>query len=279
MDRHVARHQPRRAGADAPAHRRLGGRLAHARVIGQPEVVVRAEQQHRAGRRAARAAPAAPRPAACAGRGRAREVLQPLLDVASRRLPRLDLDDLGQPRGSARRRAAVGTEVFLRWRSWRGGFQKLASSWRSISRRSACRGRVALEPAGAVVGPRVRAVVGLARDVQPELLEHRAVVLGLGAERGEEVAHHHAVQAGLDGQRLQLAEVLDRGRRRAGTAPPGRIRRKIAIHLTASHGSMKSRSPNLVPGRGLSRLIGTLVGRARRAGRPSPRAARATRRG
>ena len=40
----------------------------------------------------------------------------------------------------------------------------------------------------------------------------------------------------------------------------GRIRRKIAIHLTASHGSMKSRSPNFVPGRGLSRLIGTDVG-------------------
>ena len=40
----------------------------------------------------------------------------------------------------------------------------------------------------------------------------------------------------------------------------GRIRRKIAIHLTASHGSIGSRSPNLVPGRGLSMLMGTLVG-------------------
>ena len=36
--------------------------------------------------------------------------------------------------------------------------------------------------------------------------------------------------------------------------------RKIAIHFTASHGSMKSRSPNFVPGRGLSKLIGTEVG-------------------
>ena len=34
----------------------------------------------------------------------------------------------------------------------------------------------------------------------------------------------------------------------------------MAIHFTASHGSMCSRSPNLVPGRGLSRLMGTLVG-------------------
>ncbi len=54
---------------------------------------------------------------------------------------------------------------------------------------------------------------------------------------------------------------------RFSTLPPhrrnsasGMIRRKIAIHLTASHGSISSRSPNFVPGRGLSRLIGTLVG-------------------
>ena len=40
----------------------------------------------------------------------------------------------------------------------------------------------------------------------------------------------------------------------------GRISRKMAIHCTASHGSRYSRSPNLVPGRGLSRLIGTEVG-------------------
>jgi hypothetical protein len=42
---HRARDEPRRARPDAPAHRRLGRRLTHARVIGQPEVVVRAEQQ------------------------------------------------------------------------------------------------------------------------------------------------------------------------------------------------------------------------------------------
>ena len=38
------------------------------------------------------------------------------------------------------------------------------------------------------------------------------------------------------------------------------IRRKIAIHLTTSQGSISARSPNLVPSRGLSRLIGTEVG-------------------
>ncbi len=32
------------------------------------------------------------------------------------------------------------------------------------------------------------------------------------------------------------------------------------MNFTASQGSIRSRSPNFVPGRGLSRLIGTLVG-------------------
>jgi hypothetical protein len=47
VDRHRARHQARCAGADAPAHRRLGRSLAHTRVVGQAQVVVRAEQQDR----------------------------------------------------------------------------------------------------------------------------------------------------------------------------------------------------------------------------------------
>ena len=38
------------------------------------------------------------------------------------------------------------------------------------------------------------------------------------------------------------------------------ISRKIAIHLTTSIGSITSRSPNLVPSLGISRLIGTEVG-------------------
>ena len=41
----MPRHEARRAGADAPAHRRVGGRLLHARVVGEAEVVVRAQQQ------------------------------------------------------------------------------------------------------------------------------------------------------------------------------------------------------------------------------------------
>src|SRR5439155_21808293 len=33
-------------GADAPAHRRLGRRRSHLRVVGEAEIVVRAQQQH-----------------------------------------------------------------------------------------------------------------------------------------------------------------------------------------------------------------------------------------
>src|SRR5205085_12323664 len=46
-------------------------------------------------------------------------------------------------------------------------------------------------------------------DVQAVRLEHLTVLLGRRSEGGEEVAHHHAVQPRLDGERLQLAEVLD----------------------------------------------------------------------
>jgi hypothetical protein len=47
MDRHRARDQARRACADAPPHRRVGGRRAHTGMIGQAEVVIRAQQQYR----------------------------------------------------------------------------------------------------------------------------------------------------------------------------------------------------------------------------------------
>ena len=59
VDRHRPRHQARRARAHAPAHRRVRCRLAHARMIGQPQVVVRAQQQAPACRRAAPSAPVA----------------------------------------------------------------------------------------------------------------------------------------------------------------------------------------------------------------------------
>ena len=71
-------------------------------------------------------------------------------------------------------------------------------------------GRLAVEPARAVVGPRVGGVVGLARDVQPELLEH---LPGPPRARVPSVVRKLPIitplMPGLDRQRLQLAEVLD----------------------------------------------------------------------
>ena len=45
VDRHVARDEARRSRARAVSHRGLGGGLALARVIGEAQVVVRAEKQ------------------------------------------------------------------------------------------------------------------------------------------------------------------------------------------------------------------------------------------
>ena len=47
VQRHRPRRHLRRPGAHAPAHGRVGGRLTHARVIGEPEAVARAQHQHR----------------------------------------------------------------------------------------------------------------------------------------------------------------------------------------------------------------------------------------
>ena len=45
VDRHRPGNQARGAGADAPAHGRVRRGLADARMVGEPEVVVRAQQQ------------------------------------------------------------------------------------------------------------------------------------------------------------------------------------------------------------------------------------------
>ena len=46
VDRHRPGHQSRGARAHAPAHRRVGCGLAHLGMVGEPEVVVRAQQQY-----------------------------------------------------------------------------------------------------------------------------------------------------------------------------------------------------------------------------------------
>ena len=84
MQGHVPRDQPRAAGARAPAQRRLRRRLAHARVVGQPEAVVRAQQEHRA------AVEQHPRPLRAADHAHAaveaelHELVQPVLQIEHR---------------------------------------------------------------------------------------------------------------------------------------------------------------------------------------------------
>ena len=207
---HVAGDQARRAGAGPVALGRRRGGLADARVVGEAEVVVRAEQQDLGAVEQRRAAPAAPRPAAGgdeAQRARSSASLARTSSTAASRPSRRLLGAtlaLARARGIGRHLALLLDHPKLGRGIPEVGFGLAVDEL--VDRRVR---RLAVEPAGAVVGPRVGAVVVLARHVQPELLEHRAVVGGLGAERRQEVAHHHAVQPGLDGQRLQVAEVLD----------------------------------------------------------------------
>src|SRR5215207_9457428 len=160
---------------------------------------------------------------------------------------------LGEPSGRG------GTEVFLRWRSWTAGFQKFASSCESISSSTGVRG----------VSP----------SSQPERLSGRGFdpLSGWRATLRPSSSNMARSSSGSEPSVVRKFPIITPlipaftasacSSPRFSTRPPqrrnrafGRISRKMAIHLTASHGSMCSRSPNLVPGRGLSMLIGTLVG-------------------
>ncbi len=184
-----------------PRPRRTSG------CVGEAEVVVRAEQQDVAAVEAAPAAPAPTRRSASAGRARRRGSPRAAPRRSGPSAGRWSGSYGGVPVGSWGRPGACAS-----WRS-RGagveGSQRSASSWVSIRSSTGVARAVALEPAAAVVGPRVRAVVGLAGDVEAEVGEHLPVIGRLGAEGGQEVAHHHPVEAGLDGERLQLVQVLD----------------------------------------------------------------------
>ena len=266
VDRHVARDQARGPRARAVAHRGLGGRLAHARVVGQAEVVVRAQQQHRARRRAARAAPAGPTRSAACGRGRGPDVLQAFLyarrsglrsreafasGVLGSRLgpPSLRPCVLGllgsrastwtssgtrsalRPGGAARRSCCGGAAAWTGPRSWprpasRSARRPGCAAPRRRASPSGCRGAgsTPLSAWRATLSPSSSNIARSSSGSEPSVVRKLPIITPL--------------MPGLDGERVQLAEVLDRARRRAGTAPPGRISRKIAIHLTASHGSM-----------------------------------------
>ena len=195
---------------DAPAHRGLGRRLAHARVVGEAEVVVGAQQQHRpAVEQHGRPLRSADQPQAPA-RARAARARPGAPGSSFTRLPG------GPPgRGWAHRPGAgtapaLGAEAQLR-----GG---VPEAHRQRRRGSARRRRAERSSTTSGVSPDIQprrlsgrglaALSGWRATFRPELGEHLAVALGAVAEGRQEVAHHHAVDAGLDRQLLQLAEVL-----------------------------------------------------------------------
>ena len=217
--RHVARHQPRGAGAGAPAHRRLGGGLADARMVGEAEVVVRAQQQDGpAVEHDARPLGSAdhPHPAV-------EPAVAELAECASMSV--MALPPLGRPRGRdwALRRVWAAGPLLLDTSAAGSRDPRTAprpSRLSTSARRSGSR-RLAVEPAAAVVRPRVRAVVGLARDVEPELLEHRAVVARASEPSVvRKLPIITPLRPALTASALQLAEVLDA----AAAEPEQRVR-------------------------------------------------------
>src|SRR5215208_5750048 len=160
---------------------------------------------------------------------------------------------LGEPSGRG------GTEVFLRWRSWTAGFQKLASSCESISSSTGVRGVSPSSHPERLSGRGLEPLSGWRATFRPNSSN---IALSSAGSTPRVVRKFPIITP------LRPALTATGARSwRFSTRPPqrrkrasGRISRKIATHLTTSQGSISSRPPNLVPARGLSRLIGTECG-------------------
>src|SRR5688572_2117039 len=258
MDRHVARDQARRARSGAVAHRRLGGRLAHARVIGEAEVVVRAEQEHgltvEQHARALRPGHAAHAPV----QALVPDLVEPVLDVARHAAGSTWITSgyaLGAPSGRG------GTDVFFLCRSCVAGFQKFASCCESIRsstgvrglspssqpERLSGRGFAPLSSWRATFRPSSSNILRSHSGSEPSVVRKLPIITPFSP----------ALTASWWNSPAPRFSLRPPQRRKSA---PGMISRKMATHLTASQGSMSSRLPNFVPGRGLSRLIGTEVG-------------------
>ena len=259
-------------GAGAVAHGRLA-RPPRARAGGRP---ARGSCSSRgaapACRRAARAAPAGPettlirryRPRS---RSSSRRSSMSLIAAAlGSTCTSAGSSSVGCSFGSRPRLAAPsgrgGTERFLRCRSCVAGSQKLASAWLSTSSSIGVCGRLALEPAGAVVRPRVGAVVRRWRATfRPSPSNIARSSSGSEPSVVRKLPIITPFRPALTASCCRSAGRGSRcARRRAGTARRGSRGGRSRPTCTTSIGSIISRSPNLVPGRGLSRLIGTLVG-------------------
>ena len=155
-----------------------------------------------------------------------------------------------------------GTEVLRRWRSWVDGSQKLASSCESTRSSTGVRGASpssqpdrlsgrGFDPLSAwraTLSPSSSNIARSSSGSEPSVVRKLPIITPLMP----------ALTASLcSSPRFSIRPPQSR------SSAAGRISRKIAIHLTASHGSICSRSPNLVPAFGISMLIGTLVGSMR----------------
>src|SRR5215217_3775876 len=107
-------------------------------MVGQAQVVVRAQQQHRPSVEQDARALRTRDTAQLAVEPTVADVLQPLLDLCGHAASGLTWTTSGNAFGAPSGRG--GTEVFLRWRSWTAGFQKLASSRESIRSSTGVRG-------------------------------------------------------------------------------------------------------------------------------------------
>src|SRR5688572_10894525 len=238
-------------------------------MVGEPEVVVRAHEEHRSPvEQDARALRARDQPQ-LAIEAELADLLEPLLDLAhhataSNSIVGCSAGSFGSTWTTSRPRLGApsgrgGTELFFLCRSWRSGFQKFASLWLLIRSsigvpgaspssqpdRLSGRGLLPLSGWRATFSPRSSNIARSSSGSEPSVVRKLPIITPFSPA---------FTASGWSSPRLSTRP--PQSRKRAS----GRIRRKIAIHLTASHGSMKSRSPNLVPARGLSRLIGTLVG-------------------
>ena len=170
-------------------------------------------------------------------------------------------------RRSARRRAAAGTDLsFARKRSWldgipepdrRGRPRRSASSRRGTPRRRPAsrpratplrlsgRGLAPLSGWRAMFSPWSSNIARSCSGVLPSVVRKLPIITPLTPAR---------TASGCSSARFSTRPPQSRN------SASGSTSRKIAIHFTASHGSISSRSPNFVPAFGISRLIGTLVG-------------------
>ena len=209
VDLHRARDEPRRARARRPS-------------AAPPRPPPRARAGGRRGRGSCSSTAAAPRAPSTVDARALRALDQPRAPAQAARPelvePRLDRRSrrgepgyrFGAPSGPRRHGASCAGSAAASRGPTAGSRARRASARSSASRWSSTTSGVSPSSQPERLSGRGLAPLSAWRATfSPRSVEHRAVLLRRRAERRQEVAHHHAVEPGLDGQRLQLAEVLD----------------------------------------------------------------------